>query len=50
MKLQPLVEPGPELSDVDRERFARHEPIPELVVLGQRRLRAAKVCVGNKGS
>ena len=49
MKLLPLVEPGPELSDVDLERFARHEPIPELGVLGQRRLRAAKVCVVGAG-
>jgi adenylyltransferase/sulfurtransferase len=49
MKLLPLVEPGPELSDVDRERFARHDPIPELGVLGQRRLRAAKVCVVGAG-
>ena len=49
MKLLPLVEPGPELSDVDRERFARHEPIPELGWLGQRRLRAAKVCVVGAG-
>jgi adenylyltransferase/sulfurtransferase len=49
VKLLPLVEPGPELSDVDRERFARHEPIPELGLLGQRRLRAAKVCVVGAG-
>jgi molybdopterin/thiamine biosynthesis adenylyltransferase len=49
VKLLPVVEPGPELSDLDRERFARHEPIPELGVLGQRRLRAAKVCVVGAG-
>ena len=49
VKLLPLVEPGPELSDLDRERFARHEPIPELGVLGQRRLRGAKVCVVGAG-
>ncbi|MGV8850631.1 MAG: HesA/MoeB/ThiF family protein [Propionibacteriaceae bacterium] len=49
MKLLPLVEPGPELSDDDRERFARHDPIPELGLLGQRRLRAAKVCVVGAG-
>ncbi len=49
MKLLPLVEPGPELSDVDLERFARHDPIPELGVIGQRRLRAAKVCVVGAG-
>lgn len=47
--LLPLVEPGPELSEEDRERFARHDPIPGLGVLGQRRLRAAKVCVVGAG-
>jgi adenylyltransferase/sulfurtransferase len=49
MKLLPLVEPGPELSDSDRQRFARHDPIPGVGVLGQRRLRAAKVCVVGAG-
>jgi len=49
VKLQPLVEPGPELSAVDQERFARHDPIPELGQAGQRRLRAAKVCVVGAG-
>jgi len=49
MKLQPLVEPGPDLSAPDRERFARHDPIPELGATGQRRLRAAKVCVVGAG-
>lgn len=49
MKLLPLVEPGPELSETDRERFARHDPIPELGIVGQRRLRAAKVCVVGAG-
>lgn len=49
VKLSPLVEPGPELSDTDRERFARHLPIPELGEDAQRRLRAAKVCVVGAG-
>lgn len=49
MKLAPLVAPGPELSPADRERFARHLPIAELGELGQRRLRAARVCVVGAG-
>ncbi len=49
MKMRPLVEPGPELNDPDRERFARHDPIPEIGVEGQRRLRAASVCVVGAG-
>ncbi len=49
MRLAPLVEPGPELSPSDRERFARHLPIPELGELAQRRLRAARICVVGAG-
>ncbi|HET7724230.1 MAG TPA: HesA/MoeB/ThiF family protein [Propionibacteriaceae bacterium] len=49
MKMRPLVEPGPELDELDRERFARHDPIPEMGVEGQRRLRAASVCVVGAG-
>lgn len=49
MKLNPLVEPGPELDASDRERFARHLPIPELGEEAQRRLRAARVCVVGAG-
>lgn len=49
MRLSPLVEPGPELSASDTERFARHLPIPELGDLAQRRLRAARVCVVGAG-
>ena len=49
MKLNPLVEPGPELTASDRERFARHLPIPELGEVAQRRLRAARVCVVGAG-
>ena len=49
LRLDPLVDPGPELSASDRERFARHLPIPELGEVAQRRLRAAKVCVVGAG-
>ena len=49
MKLSPLVEPGPTLSASDRERFARHLPVPELGETAQRRLRAARVCVVGAG-
>lgn len=49
MKLHPVVEPGPELSASDAERFARHLPIPELGEPAQRRLRNAKVCVVGAG-
>lgn len=48
-KLNPLVEPGPELSASDAERFARHLPVAELGEVAQRRLRAAKVCVVGAG-
>jgi adenylyltransferase/sulfurtransferase len=49
MKLAPLVAPGPELSASDTERFARHMPIEQLGDLGQRRLRAARICVVGAG-
>ncbi|MFZ0531496.1 MAG: HesA/MoeB/ThiF family protein [Propionicimonas sp.] len=49
MKLAPLVEPGPALTAVEAERFARHLPIPELGEIAQRRLRAARVCVVGAG-
>ena len=49
MKLSPLVEPGPTLSASDRERFARHLPVPELGETAQRRLRAARVGVVGAG-
>jgi adenylyltransferase/sulfurtransferase len=49
VKLKPLVEPGPELTESDRERFARHLPIPELGEVAQRRLRAARICVVGAG-
>ncbi|MCB0910382.1 MAG: ThiF family adenylyltransferase [Propionibacteriaceae bacterium] len=49
MRLAPLVAPGPELSASDRDRFARHLPIPGIGEPGQRRLRAARVCVVGAG-
>ena len=49
MSLVPLVAPGPELSVSDVERFARHLPIPGIGEEGQRRLRAARVCVVGAG-
>ena len=49
MRLAPIVQPGPELSAGDRERFARHLPIPGLGETGQRRLRVARVCVVGAG-
>lgn len=48
-RLAPVVAPGPGLSDADRQRFARHLPIPGLGELAQRRLRAARVCVVGAG-
>lgn len=49
VRLAPLVEPAGALSASDRERFARHLPIPELGELAQRRLRAARICVVGAG-
>jgi adenylyltransferase/sulfurtransferase len=49
VKLTPLVEPGPELTATERERFGRHLPVPELGEPAQRRLRAARVCVVGAG-
>ncbi len=45
----PLVEPGPPLTRTERARYARHLLLPELGELGQRRLRAARVCVVGAG-
>src|SRR5690625_772381 len=45
MSLPPLVEPGPPLSRVEADRFARQLFLPQLGEMGQRRLRAAKVAV-----
>lgn len=46
---RPLVEPGPDLTDAERQRYARHLTIPAIGELGQRRLRAARVCVVGAG-
>ena len=46
---EPLVAPGPELTDAERLRYARHLTIPEIGELGQRRLRAARVLVIGAG-
>ncbi|HYQ74347.1 ThiF family adenylyltransferase [Cellulomonas sp.] len=47
--LPPLVEPGPPLTSAERERWSRHLLLPALGELGQRRLRAARVCVVGAG-
>ena len=45
----PLVAPGPPLSAQERARYARHLLLPGIGELGQRRLRAARVCVVGAG-
>ena len=46
----PLVEPGPQLSPGELRRYSRHLLLPELGVLGQRRLKNARVvCIGAGG-
>jgi len=47
--LPPLVEPGPPLTPAERERWSRHLLLPALGETGQRRLRAARVCVVGAG-
>jgi molybdopterin/thiamine biosynthesis adenylyltransferase/rhodanese-related sulfurtransferase len=47
--LPPLVEPGPELSREEVERYSRHLIIPEIGVDGQRRLKNARVLVIGAG-
>ena len=49
VRLAPLVEPGPALSGEEAERFARHLPVAGIGEEGQRRLRAARVCVVGAG-
>jgi len=49
MPLPPLVAPGAPLDRGERERYARHLLIPALGDAGQRRLRAARVCVVGAG-
>ena len=46
----PLVEPAADLSVDEVRRYARHVIIPELAMVGQRRLKAASVlCIGAGG-
>jgi molybdopterin/thiamine biosynthesis adenylyltransferase/rhodanese-related sulfurtransferase len=47
--LPPLVEPGPELTRDELERYARHLSLAEIGSLGQRRLRNARVLVIGAG-
>ncbi|QTE30189.1 ThiF family adenylyltransferase [Pengzhenrongella sicca] len=49
MSLPPLVAPGPALTAAEVERYSRHLLLPQVGVLGQRRLRAARVCVVGAG-
>ncbi len=49
MAWPPLVEPGPALSREEVARYARHLLIPEVGLLGQRRLKAARVLVVGAG-
>lgn len=45
----PLVEPGPELTTAEIERYSRHLLLPGIGMLGQRRLRNARVLVVGAG-
>ena len=45
----PLVEPAGPLTAQERARYARHLLLPEIGDVGQRRLRAARVCVVGAG-
>ena len=45
----PLVEPGPELTAAERDRYARHLLLPGFGSDAQRRLRAARVAVVGAG-
>lgn len=47
--LPPLVEPGPELTREEIERYARHLTLPGIGPLGQRRLGNARVLVVGAG-
>ena len=49
MTLPPLVEPGAELTREEVNRYSRHLLIPNLGVIGQRRLKNAKVLVIGAG-
>jgi len=47
--LPPLVDPGPELTAEQLERYSRHLLLPGLGLSGQRRLLNARVCVVGAG-
>lgn len=50
MKVPPLVAPGPSLTVDEVKRYSRHLIIPDVAMVGQRRLMNAKVlCVGAGG-
>lgn len=49
MSLPPLVEPGPELTIDEVRRYSRHLIIPDVGMLGQRRLKNARVLVVGAG-
>ncbi|GEL96070.1 ThiF family adenylyltransferase [Cellulomonas composti] len=49
MRIAPLVEPGPPLGPEQAERASRHLLLPGVGLTGQRRLRAARVCVVGAG-
>lgn len=48
-QLAPLVEPGDDLTAAELERYSRHVLIPEMGVVGQRRLKNARVLVIGAG-
>lgn len=49
IKLAPLVEPAGELSQNEIERYSRHLIIPEVGLVGQRRIKNAKVLIIGAG-
>ena len=50
MKLPPLVEATQSLSDAELNRYARHISLPGIGILGQERLKSAKIlCIGAGG-
>lgn len=49
VKLPPLVEPAGELSQQEIERYSRHLIIPEVGLIGQRRIKNSKVLVIGAG-
>ena len=50
MKLSPLVDEGAVLSVEEDRRYSRHVLVPEISIIGQQRVKAAKVlCVGAGG-